>query len=137
MSRVFLFTMLSISFVFAKFVSIDANKLVAMQKQGVVVVDIRTPQEWKSRGIIKGAKTIEFFKPDGSVDFIAFMGKLTKYVKSSKQPFIIYCAHANRSKVLGKLLDRLGVKNIYELKGGIEYGWIEKGRKTVKYAPKN
>jgi len=117
----------------AKFISIDANRLVAMQKQGVVVVDIRTPQEWKSRGIIKGAKTIEFFKPNGSVDFIAFMRKLTKYIKTSKQPFILYCAHANRSKVAGKLFDQLGVKNVYELKGGIEYGWIEKGRKTVKY----
>ena len=133
MKKILFLTLLTISFVFAKFTSIDDGTLLKMQKQGVVVIDIRTPKEWKQRGIIKGAKTIEFFKSDGSVDFINFMKKFTKYVNSSKQPFIIYCAHANRSKVLGKLFDRLGVKNVYELKGGIEYGWIDKGRKTVKY----
>ena len=133
MKKIVFLLLFSISFMFAKFTSVDANDLVKMQKQGIVVIDIRTPQEWKDRGIIKGAKTIEFFKADGSVDFVGFMKKFTKYVKNSKQPFILYCAHANRSKVVGKLFDQLGIENVYELKGGIEYGWIEKGRKTVKY----
>ncbi len=133
MKKILFLILIAISFAFAKFTSIDDSKLLKMQKQGIVVIDIRTPQEWKNRGIIKGAKTIEFFKADGSVDFVSFMKKFTKYVKNSKQPFILYCAHANRSKVAGKLFDRLGVENVYELKGGIEYGWIQKGRKTIKY----
>ena len=133
MKKILFLILMTISFAFAKFVSIDDSELLKMQKQGVVVIDIRTPKEWKQRGIIKGAKTIEFFKADGSVDFIGFMKKFTRYVKNSKQPFILYCAHANRSKTVGKLFDRLGAKHVYELKGGIEYGWIEKGRKTVKF----
>lgn len=133
MKKILFLILIAISLAFAKFASVDDVKLIKMQKQGIVVIDIRTPQEWKERGIIKGAKTIEFFKADGSVDFVGFMKKFTKYVKNSKQPFILYCAHANRSKVVGKLFDQLGVENVYELKGGIEYGWIEKGRKTVKY----
>ncbi len=136
MKKIPVLILITAIFAFAKFSSIDDNELLKMQKQGVVVIDIRTPKEWRERGIIKGAKTIEFFKPNGSVDFIDFMKKFTKYVKNSKQPFIIYCAHARRSKVLGKLFDRLGAKNVYELKGGIEYGWIEKGRKTMKYEDK-
>ena len=133
MKKIIFLILLSVSFVFAEFNAIDDNELIKMQKDGVVIVDIRTPKEWKERGIIKGAKTIEFFKSDGSIDFIAFMREFTKYVKNSKQPFILYCAHANRSKVAGRLFDQLGVKNVYELKGGIEYGWIDKGRKTIKY----
>ena len=103
----------------------------------MVVVDIRTPSEWKQTGIIKGSKTIEFFKADGSVDFIAFMKELTKYVTTSKQPFIRYCAHANRTRTLGNFLFKAGIaETIYDLKGGIEYGWIDLGKKTVPYKGK-
>jgi rhodanese-related sulfurtransferase len=90
-------------FLFAEFKTILADELIKMQKEGVVVVDIRTPMEWKKTGIIKGAKTIEFFQANGRVDFVAFMRELTKYVKDSNQPFIIYCAHANRTKKVGNL----------------------------------
>ena len=108
-----------------------------MQKKGVVVIDIRTPSEWKQTGIIKGAKTIEFFREDGTIDFIAFMKQLTKYVSSSSQPFIVYCAHANRTRTVGNFFSKSGlVDTIYDLKGGIEYGWRDLGRKTVPYKGK-
>ena len=132
MKKIVALLFITTTLLFAKFTSIDANRLIELQKKGVVVVDIRTPKEWKERGIIPNAKTITFFKEDGRVDFIAFMRELTKYVKNSNQPFIIYCAHANRTKVVGKILNSLGVKNLYELDGGIEYGWINKGKKTTK-----
>ena len=117
----------------ASFKEIDADTLLKMQKSGVVVIDIRTPQEWNNRGIIKGAKKIMFFTPNGGADVPNFMFKLGNLIKDKSKPFIIYCAHANRTKKLGEWLTKnLGFKNVYELKGGIEYGWINKGYKTVK-----
>ena len=137
MKKIFLITIFAISSLFAQFKSIDAKELLSMQKQGIVVVDIRTPQEWKTTGIIKGAKTIEFYSANGGVDFIAFMKELTKYVSTSKQPFIIYCAHANRTRTVGNFFSKAGlVANIYDLKGGIEYGWRDLGYKTVPYEEK-
>jgi len=117
----------------AEFKTITADSLIKMQKQGIPVIDIRTPQEWKDRGIIKGAHKIMFFTPLGEADIPNFMYKLGTLVKNKNKPFIIYCAHANRSKELGKwLTNKLGFKKVYELKGGIEFGWINKKHKTVK-----
>ena len=130
----FLIGVLMMSFsLMAGFKAIDANELLKMQKQGVVVIDIRTPAEWKERGVIKGAKTMMFFTPTGNADVGNFMFELGHLIKDKKEPFIIYCAHANRTKELGRWLNSLGFKNVYELDGGIEYGWIDKGFKTVPY----
>jgi len=132
MKKLLLLLFLSYS-LFAEFKSIDAKTLIKMQKNGVPVIDIRTPQEWKERGIIPNAKKIMFFTPDGKVDIANFMFKLGHIVKDKNQPFIIYCAHANRTKKLGEWLTKgLGFKKVYELKGGIEYGWINKGLKSAK-----
>ncbi|MEA3314721.1 MAG: rhodanese-like domain-containing protein [Campylobacterota bacterium] len=133
MKKLFLGLSLLVSISYAKFQTIDSNQLLKMQKDGVVVIDIRTPQEWKDTGIIKGSKTIEFFNEKGGVDFISFMKDFTKYVKNSEQSFIIYCAHANRTKTIGNLFTQLGIPNVYHLKGGINYGWRDLGKKTVSY----
>lgn len=118
---------------FAELKEIDAQTLLTMQKKGIPVIDIRTPQEWQERGIIKGAHKIMFFTPKGGADVPNFMFKLGHLVTDKEKPFIIYCAHANRTKELGKWLSKtLGFKHVLELKGGIEYGWIDKGFKTVK-----
>lgn len=61
------------------------------------------------------------------------MDKFTKIIKNKNQPFILVCAHANRTKILGELLSKeYGYKNVYELDGGIKHGWIYKKNKVVK-----
>ena len=118
----------------AKFFSIDADTLVSLQKKGIVVIDIRRESEWRETGIIPGAKTITFFDEKGNFDFVKWMSEFTKYVKNKHQAFILVCAHSNRTKVLGKFLsDMMKLDRVYELEGGIIYGWIDKKRKTVKY----
>ena len=133
MRRILTAIVLLTTLVMAKFSGIDADKLIQMQKKGVPVIDIRTPQEWKDRGIIKGAHLIMFFDANGKDHAGEFLQKLGQLVKNKNQPFIIYCAHSNRTKAVGKWLsDRLGYKNVYELTGGIEYGWREKGKSIEK-----
>ena len=117
----------------AEFRSVDAETLVKMQKRGIPVIDIRTPQEWQERGIIPGAHLIMFFDAQGRPHVRQWMEKFSQLVHDKSQPFILYCAHANRSKAVGKWLsDKLGYQKVYELKGGIEYGWRELGKKVVK-----
>ncbi len=118
---------------FAKFNHLDSAQVEKMIQQGVPIIDIRTPGEWKQTGVIKGAKLIMFFDRNGKYDAKKWLEEFSKVVKNKNQPFIIYCAHANRSKAVGKFLDKqLGYKNVNELEGGIIYGWIDKGKKTVK-----
>jgi len=119
---------------FASFSEVDYKQLQNMIKKGVKVIDIRRIDEFKRFGIIKSAHTLTFFDDRGNYDISSWMNKFTKIVKSKDESFVLYCAHANRSKVVGDFLSKqVGYKNVYDLKGGIEYGWIDKGLKTVKY----
>ena len=117
---------------FAEFKSIDIPEFEKMQKDGVVVIDIRTASEWKETGIIEGAKKITFFSEQGEPLIADWFFEVGHLIKDKKTPFIIYCAHANRSKSLGRGLDSMGFEHVYELKGGIINGWIKAGKKTVK-----
>jgi len=117
---------------FAEFKSITADELLKLQKQGVPVIDIRTPMEWKQTGIIKGAHKMMFFTPQGNADVANWFFDLGHLLKSKNDPFIIYCAHANRTKALGQGLEQMGFTHVYELKGGIENGWIKAGKPTLK-----
>jgi rhodanese-related sulfurtransferase len=117
----------------AKFTTIDNATLEKMEAQGIPVIDIRTPGEWKTTGIIKGAHKMMFFDEKGRPDMGNWFFELGHLVKDKEQPFVIYCAHANRSKTLGEYLDKqLGFQKVFELKGGIEHGWIPAGKPTVK-----
>ena len=117
----------------AKFTTIDNATLEKMQSQGIPVIDIRTPQEWKTTGIIKGAHKMMFFDEKGRPDMGNWFFELGHLVKDKEQPFVLYCAHANRTKALGQFLDKqLGFQKVFELKDGIENGWIKAGKPTVK-----
>ena len=112
----------------AEFKAVDAQALLAMQKKGVPVIDIRTPGEWRERGVIKGAHLIMFFDDRGRPHAQEWYRKFSQLVPDKKSPVILYCAHANRSKAVGRWLsDKLGYQKVYELQGGIEYGWRDKG----------
>ena len=122
---------LSVS-LFADFKTVDVEAFAKLQAKGYPVIDIRTPEEWKQTGIIKGAHKMMFFAPNGQPDVAGWFFELGHLIKDKKTPILLYCAHANRSKSLGKGLVEMGFENVYELKGGIENGWIKAGKKTVK-----
>lgn len=135
--KIILIMVVSITILNADFKSIDNQELLKMVQNKVVLIDIRRDDEFDKYGIIKDAHTLTFFDKNGVYDIPKWMKDFVKLVKDKEQPFIIYCAHANRSKVVGDFLSKkLGYKNIYELKGGINYGWIDKGLKTVKLKQK-
>ncbi len=117
---------------FADFKTIDVAEFEKLQKEGLPIIDIRTPQEWKDIGIIEGANKITFFNDKGQPLIADWFFEVGHLVKDKKSPFIIYCAHASRSKALGEGLVNMGFENVYELKGGIENGWIKAGKKVVK-----
>jgi rhodanese-related sulfurtransferase len=116
----------------ADFKTVDANEFSKLMAKGYPTIDIRTPGEWKQTGIIKGAHKMMFFTPTGQPDIAGWFFELGLLVKSKKDPILIYCAHANRTKSLGEGLTQMGFENVYELKDGIENGWMKAGKKTVK-----
>jgi len=126
-----LLSVLSVT-LFAGFKTIGIAEFEKLQAKGAPVIDIRTPGEWQDTGIIKGAHKMMFFTPQGQPDLAGWFFELGHLVKDKKEPILLYCAHANRSKTLGEGLSQMGFENVYELKDGIENGWLKAGKKTVK-----
>ena len=93
-----------------------------MKEKGVVIIDVRTPEEYEKDGHIKGANLI----PVQLFRYIYLPGLRDKKV-------LVYCRSGNRSATASKMLEQMGIKNVYNLKGGIiewkskklpvEFGW--------------
>jgi rhodanese-related sulfurtransferase len=131
--KIIIFGLLSYSSLYANFNSLTASEVHILVRQGVPIIDIRRADEWKKYGIIKGSYKLTFFNNKGQYDIGTWMRQFIKIVPNNTKPFILVCAHANRTKVVGRFLyNQLKYKNTNELKGGIMYGWIDKGFKIVK-----
>ena len=132
MKKILLFIAFLNMGLFADFKTVDVSEFKKLQKEGLPVIDIRTEAEWKDIGIIKGSHKMTFFSEQGQPLLADFFFELGLLVKDKSTPFIIYCAHASRTESLGQGLVQMGFSNVYELKGGIENGWIKAGEKVVK-----
>jgi len=118
---------------FGEFKSLSTKEFQLKKAEGYAIIDIRRPDEWEYYGVIEGSHKITFFDEMGRYDLNRFMEAFTKVVTDKEQPFILVCAHANRTKTIGKFMgSELGYENVYELDGGINYGWIDQGLETVR-----
>ena len=87
---------------------VDTFKEKMNSEKSKVILDVRTPQEFK-KGHLKNAKLINFYDQ-------AFNSSLRKLDK--KKTYFVYCASGIRSKKAANKLAKLGVEKIFELKGG-------------------
>lgn len=118
---------------FADFKTMSTQDVQTEITNGTAVIDIRREEEWNKYGTIKGSHKLTFFDKKGKYDINQWMEQFIKIVKNKEQKFILVCAHANRTKVVGAFLSKqLRYQNTYELDGGINDGWIDKGLETVK-----
>jgi rhodanese-related sulfurtransferase len=133
MKKIIFYCCILASVLMADFKSISTEKLERAIQHGVPVIDIRREDEFKQLGIIKGSYKLTFFDENGNYNVVQWMNKFTKIVKDQNQPFVLVCARANRTKVVGQMLsEQLHYKNVQELEGGITNGWIFKGKQTIK-----
>ena len=97
----------------------EAQKLAEEKK--VVVLDIRTPGEYKE-GHIPGATNIDFRKPD----FETRIGQLDK-----SKIYLVHCASGWRSTQSLPILRSQEMKSLYHLDGGFN-GWKKEGLPVEK-----
>jgi rhodanese-related sulfurtransferase len=83
---------------------------------GVVLLDIRTPEEF-SDGRIAGSINIDFY----AADFSNRLGSLDR-----ETTYVVYCRSGNRSDSAMDIFADLGFKSVYEVDGGI-LGWVGAG----------
>ncbi len=92
-----------------------------IQNDEVVVLDVRTQEEW-DKGHIEGAKHIDFYQDD----FDARLAELPK-----DKEYVVYCHSGGRSgKTVGKM-KAAGFEKVHNLQGGIT-AWKSEGNATVE-----
>ncbi|NOQ64680.1 MAG: rhodanese-like domain-containing protein [Methyloprofundus sp.] len=101
-------------------------------QENALVIDIRTPPEWKNTGIIPGSQPLRFFNDDGGYDLDAWLAEVKKLQKSPDQAIILICRSGYRSGRVGNLLvHKLKYSDVSHLSKGI-YSWIQENHPTAK-----
>ncbi|MES2565334.1 MAG: rhodanese-like domain-containing protein [Bacteroidota bacterium] len=101
-----------------KIENVDAatfKKLIDEKKS--YLIDLRTDDELKNKGYIKGATQIDFFKNDAE----SVISKLDK-----KKTYLIYCAGGGRSGECADFMQKQGFEHVINLEKGFD-DWKKKG----------
>lgn len=98
----------------------------AIKQPNVVVVDVRTPQEY-AEGHIAGAINIDWKAGN-------FAEQADELLDDDKT-IALYCIHAKRSKLAAETLQKMEYEDIIELQDGLEV-WINAGKPIEKTVSK-
>lgn len=114
-----------------KIENLSPDEVVAeLEKEGVVLVDLRERDELDAQGIIPGA----IHAPRGMLEFYADAS--TTYHREQFDPdarTILYCASGGRSALACSTLKELGYRDVAHLEGGFK-AWAGAGN-AVEEAP--
>ena len=103
-----------------------------MIDDNIIMIDVRRKEEFKRTGVIRNAHLLTFFDEFGEYDIKNWMKEFDRLVTSKEQTFILICAHANRTRVIGNFLIEQGYKNVAHLFGGMAL-WKQELRETLTY----
>lgn len=94
----------------------DASALLAEGPAGLVVLDVRTPEEFAA-GRLAGAVNLDFYAAAFADDLAAL---------DRETPYLLYCRTDNRSGQVREMMRSLGFREVHEIDGGI-VAWAEAG----------
>ena len=87
-----------------------AEFMKAIEGGNLVLLDVRTPEEYNG-GFIAGARNLDYFGSGFEKELLAF---------DKEKPVYVYCASGGRSEAAAEDLIKNGLKQVYNLAGGIE-----------------
>lgn len=89
---------------------ITMEQLKRKVKEGAVLLDIRSPQEYKE-GHLEGSILIPEYE---------LKAKVSDILSNKEQIMVVYCSSGIRSKKAQKRLEKMGYINVYNLYGGLD-----------------
>jgi len=102
-------------------INLDAPKFSEkMAEPDVVVLDVRTPEEFNS-GHIPSAINIDIYSDYFKADISAL---------DKSKCYAVYCRSGKRSVEASSEMELIGFKSTFNLTGGI-IEWVDSGRETV------
>lgn len=106
------------SFAQTKIENVDAATFKKMiDEKKYVLIDLRTNDELKNKGFIKGSTQIDYFGKDAET----VIAKLDK-----KKTYLVYCAAGGRSEECAVLMKKEGFKHVVNLEKGFD-DWKKQG----------
>jgi len=96
----------------------------------LILIDIRTPPEWKETGLAKGARQVNMLNPRGANGFVE---QLLGEIKGNRNaPIALICRTGNRTTQVQRYLQSVGFTQVYNIREGMAGsdagpGWIKRG----------
>lgn len=103
------------------------------QSGAVVLIDLRTPSEWRQTGVAAEAVRIDMRNPKGPQGFVDAV--LAQVKGDRNAPIALICRTGNRSTYMQKVLEDQGFTRVYNVNEGMAGsaagpGWIKRGLPT-------
>lgn len=115
MKKMLVFILLVMLKVSLAFENIDSKEFyqIIQREKAVLVLDVRTPMEYREDGHIPGSILIP----------VQVLPQYIKEIEKFKdKKILVYCRSGNRSTIASRFLEQNGFKYVYNLKDGI-VGW--------------
>ncbi|WP_072680874.1 rhodanese-like domain-containing protein [Arcobacter sp. LA11] len=114
----------------------DINSKTAydMQKNGTLIIDIRTKREFNTLRAKDSINIPVFYEKNGKREFNRNFPKeiYTTLDGDLNKNVILICRSGSRTKLASNLLAYQGFKNVYNVKDGFQYDWIKVNLPTEK-----
>ena len=118
-------------FVNAEVIDINNRELSNLIEKEIKIIDVRTQNEWRSTGIIRGSVLISLLDKNNKFIFENWYRAFNKKLNKDKS-IIFICAAGVRSNYISHLVKRRKPDlKIYNLKKGIN-NWIRSGKKISR-----
>ncbi len=113
---------------------ISSTTAYEMQKNGVILIDIRTKNEFKTLRA-KDSINIPIFKEENKQRVFnkQFLQEIYSALKSDvNKKVILICRSGSRTKLASNLLASEGFTNVYNVTNGFQYDWLKVKLPTEK-----
>lgn len=96
----------------------------------VMLIDVRSPQEWRQTGVPRGARRVTIHDPGGLKGFVDAMAAAVD--GDLEKPIALICARGNRSTIAQKVLGEAGFTRVFNVREGFAGGpygpgWVKRG----------
>jgi len=106
---------------------IDSKTAYEMQKNGVLLVDVRTKPEFKNSRAKNSINIPVFYAQNGKRVFNkSFLNEIYAALNQDlNKKIILICRSGSRTKLAANILAYQGFKNVYNIKTGFQYDWLK------------